>query len=375
MTFSTTQFLLILLVLIISILTAIAINQYLLSTTLGLYNKKDEIVQERWAAKPKPTIGGLSFFINFVLLSCCIFCFSPNNVPYSLILSLTIAAGFGYLDDCFQSLPFTKLIGQFIVSWVFLGSGFCINISDYDLLDSLFTVIWVVGIMNSINMLDNMDGVVASVSIISLGIALIIIADVRKVDLTNVLLIVGVIGSLVAFLFFNWKPAKIYMGDTGSQFLGAFLAWVGIQYFWIFRDGTTTGFQAHQFLVPALAFTVSLIDTTTVTIQRLARGVSPFVGGRDHTTHHLAYLGISDKNVVRILIGISLVSTFVVFLILEDLKYNHWNFYKTLAIIFYYVIIFSVIQYYYEVAKRKMLQRSISKQNVLTIEKLDEVSN
>jgi UDP-GlcNAc:undecaprenyl-phosphate/decaprenyl-phosphate GlcNAc-1-phosphate transferase len=364
--------LLIVLIFLISIITSFVINYKLLKEE-HLPDYMSQIEQIRWATNLKPKFGGFVLFFTFLLP--CVFTFVAQGVYLYLLFSLTIAYIFGFLDDYFYTTPFTKVIGQLMVSACFLLGGAIIQISDYQILNLIFTTIWVVGMMNSINMLDNMDGIVTSVSIITLGIALMIIAQSVSINLTDVILIVGTIGALIGFLFYNWNPAKIYMGDTGSQFLGAFLAWVSIQYFWTFRDSFEGGFQARQFLVPALAFIVPLMDTTTVTFRRLARKVSPFVGGRDHTTHHLAYLGISDKNVVRIMIAISLSAVFVIYQIVDDLKINKWNFFKTLAVVIYYLTIFFVIQYFYEVAKRKINStNSVEKQEVKDVERLDEVA-
>lgn len=354
----------IVLIFLISVGTSFMINLFLLKKKHFKINIS-RIGHVRWATNPKPTLGGYSFFFIFLLLF--VYIIFAQSFPFYLVISLTIAFTFGFLDDNFHTSPFTKMIGQLLVSICFIANDIAIIVSDYQLFNTVFTIFWVVGMMNSINMLDNMDGIVTSVCIITLGIALMIIAQSGNINLIDVILIVGIIGALIGFLFYNWNPAKIYMGDTGSQFLGAFLAWVSIQYFWSFRDSLEGGFQVRQFLIPALAFIVPLIDTTTVTFRRLARRVSPFVGGSDHTTHHLAYLGISDKNVVRIMIGISLSSVFVIYQIVEDLKINQWNFFKTLAVVIYYLTIFSVIQYFYEAAKQK--------KNSLNIVEQEEVKN
>jgi UDP-GlcNAc:undecaprenyl-phosphate/decaprenyl-phosphate GlcNAc-1-phosphate transferase len=364
--------LLIVLIFLISIITSFIVNYKLLKKELP-NNHISQIEQIRWATNLKPKFGGFTFFVTFLLL--CTFTVIAQGVYLYLVISLTIAFVFGFLDDFFLTSPFTKFIGQLMVSACFLLGGAIIQISDYQILNIIFTSIWIVGLMNSINMLDNMDGIVTSVSIITLGVALMIIAQSGVINLTDVIMIVGIIGALIGFLFYNWNPAKIYMGDTGSQFLGAFLAWVSIRYFWTFRDSFEGGFQARQFLVPALAFIVPLMDTTTVTFRRLARKVSPFVGGRDHTTHHLAYLGISDKNVVRIMIAISLSAVFVIYQIVGDLKIKQWNFYKSLAVVIYYLTIFFIIQYFYEMAKRRINStNSVEKQEIKNAERLDEVA-
>jgi UDP-GlcNAc:undecaprenyl-phosphate/decaprenyl-phosphate GlcNAc-1-phosphate transferase len=373
----------VLVTLLIGIVVSFFVNRFFLKNASS-FGKNKGGEQVRWAAAAKPPVGGMSFYATFIVLIISIgalFLFdkaqwSSNYLLLGLFVPITIGFFVGLADDSYNTSPLIKFAGQFFCGLFFILSGNYIHISGIDWFNYWFTMIWVVGMMNSINMLDNMDGIVSSVSIVSLGIALMIIAQSGSVNITDVILITGIIGSLIGFLFFNWNPAKIYMGDTGSQFLGAFLAWVSIQYFWTFRNEVEGGFQARQFLIPALAFIIPLIDTTTVTFRRLARKVSPFVGGRDHTTHHLAYLGIKDKNVVRIMIGISFVSAFVVYQIVEELKMNTWNLYKTLAVIVYYITVFSVIQYFYEVAKKKINKSSVTESSeTIKVERLDEVLN
>lgn len=366
---------------LVCIAISMMVNKYFLNNASS-FGKNKGGSQIRWATATKPPVGGMSFYGTFlaliVLIAILSFAeitsWSSNYLILGLFFPMTIGFFVGLADDSYNTSPLIKFGGQFLCGLFFIISGNYIHICDSEWVNYWFTMTWVVGMMNSINMLDNMDGIVTSVSIITLGIALMIIAQSGIVNLTNVILIVGTIGALIGFLFYNWNPAKIYMGDTGSQFLGAFLAWVSIQYFWTFRDSLEGGFQVRQFLIPALAFIVPLIDTTTVTFRRLARKVSPFIGGRDHTTHHLAYLGISDKNVVRIMLTISLSAVFVIYEITEELKLSQWNFYKTLAVIIYYLTIFFVIQYFYEIGKRKINNsKTVEEKNNYIIESLDEI--
>ena len=120
--------------------------------------------------------------------------------------------------------------------------------------------------------------------------------------------IIGVLASLIAFLPFNWNPAKIYMGDTGSQFLGVFLAGLGVELFWNHRVDYGGVFQVQQFMIPILVFAVPIMDTITVFLRRLIRKTSPFVGGRDHLAHHLVYCGFSEQQVAVVLFLLSIVS-------------------------------------------------------------------
>jgi len=129
------------------------------------------------------------------------------------------------------------------------------------------------------------------------------------IDSLDLLISVGIFGSLIAFLYFNWNPSKMYMGDTGSQFLGIFLAIIGIKYFWNDLDSVAGISVSKQILLVILGFILPIVDTTIVVINRLSKGKSPFIGGKDHTTHSLAHLGLSERQVAYTFIIISLIST------------------------------------------------------------------
>jgi UDP-GlcNAc:undecaprenyl-phosphate GlcNAc-1-phosphate transferase len=169
-------------------------------------------------------------------------------------------------------------------------------------------------------MLDNMDAITTSVSsTILLGAVLILFFNP---PFSGVLLIltIGVLASLLSFLYYIWNPSKMYMGDNGSQFLGAFLAIIGIQVFWNSPQMSDHS-NLYPFLLAFMAFIVPISDTSTVTINRLLRKQSPFIGGRDHTTHHLSYFGFSDRKVAWVLVTINLIFvSFSLFIILFPSK-------------------------------------------------------
>lgn len=141
------------------------------------------------------------------------------------------------------------------------------------------------------------------------------------------------------------------MGDTGSQFLGVFLASTSIMFFWGFKNyDSSEWLQIKQFVVPMLFFIVPLIDTTTVTIRRLMRKQSPFVGGKDHITHHLAYLGLSDRMVALVLISISLISMPLVSFIITGII--PWTFEVTIGAFVYFFLVFGIFQLLYNKGKK-----------------------
>lgn len=295
---------------------ALLINSILLRfvKTLGTKNQPGAVV--RWSEETKPAIGGLAFFIIF-LISICVYsvAFDPNHVFRSApILGLLIAGTMGFIlgltDDAYNTRPVLKFTVQVICGIILLVTGTKIEAFEYDMLNNILTVVWVIGIMNSINMLDNMDGISTSVT------GFIIIAALGYIILhggwmnVDFLVLIGLLASLVGFLFYNWNPSTMYMGDTGSQFLGVILGYVGINYCW--NAHTVAGETNAYFGIAALVlvFILPLSDTITVTINRLRRGQSPFVGGKDHTTHHLSYTGLTDRKVAIVYCIISSVAIF-----------------------------------------------------------------
>jgi UDP-GlcNAc:undecaprenyl-phosphate GlcNAc-1-phosphate transferase len=210
-------------------------------------------------------------------------------------------------------------------------------------LNYLITLFWVVGIMNSINMLDNMDAITTIVSInIALG-SIVLITAQSDFENMHLFVLVGVLSSLFAFLYYNWHPSKMYMGDTGSQFLGVFLAYMGITYFW--NDAYQTGvvIPSKQVITALLAFILPIIDTTVVVVKRISRRQSPFVGGKDHTTHCLAYIGLNDRTVASVFAVISFVSLCLIYFI--NIYVKEWSHVYTAAFSSYFLIMMGFFFY------------------------------
>ncbi len=326
--------------------------------TLGIRNQADGTII-RWGALSKPSVGGITFYILFLLsIACYSILFVPGKELYQIGfvgLLLACASGFiiGLADDAYDTKPLLKFGIQFLSGVILISAGIYINIFSSMILNYLITIIWVVGIMNSINMLDNMDGIT---TIVSIGIIVnTIYRIVHHNDITNMhlLVLMGVLASLIAFLKFNWHPSKMYMGDTGSQFLGVFLATMGIVYFW--NDPYTPGTIATGKLVTAtlMTFILPILDTTVVVINRLSKGQSPFVGGKDHTTHSLAYLGLSDRQVAWVFIALALCS-FSLNIMMEEFLIN-WS--HLLSTLFAAYFIFLLAFFFYTTRNKHVKSR------------------
>jgi len=345
---------------LISAFFSFLINWLFLKFSFNLGARTEgEMAQVRWSSNIKPAIGGISFFIVF-LISISVIGTLPRQTDYLLdkhligiIASTSLGFILGLADDAYNTNPLAKFILQLSCAFILIISDVYIKVSGSPAIDFIITIVWVIGLMNSINMLDNMDAITTTISMsIMAGLIAVISISMPALSTFYLVMLIGVFGALSGFLFFNWNPSRIIMGDTGSQFLGVFLASTSILFFWNFKDPDSTFFiQPKQFVVPMLLFIIPLIDTTTVTIRRLMRRQSPFVGGKDHITHHLAYLGFSDKLVAVTLICTSLISLGLVLVLL--LKVIEWTNWVTLAAFGYFGLVFIFFQLLYNLGAKK----------------------
>mgnify|MGYP003593112313 CR=1 FL=1 len=306
----------------------------------------------RWETKSKPAFGGISFYIIFLLSISVYSIFSEDKLLFhkqqflGLLVSTTLGFIVGLADDAYNTRPYLKFTAQLICGIILIATGTYITLFSNIYLNYALTLLWVVGIMNSINMLDNMDAITSLVSIFIILSALFVAYYIGKINTINFLIMLGVFASILGFLFYNWHPSKIYMGDTGSQFLGVLLSAMGILYFWNtpFNEGFLS--PTKQCILTAIIFIIPIVDTTTVVINRLAKGQSPFVGGRDHTTHHLSYMGLSDRKVALVLGGLAFISVMMCIYIVTS---STWTNTMMVFFIVYFLTIFGLL---YSTTKR-----------------------
>lgn len=317
------------------------IGKFLIQKSNPFKFKKSNQDGIRFGSQTKPIYGGVMLYLIFVFsvfFSLMISTDDPTiNHLFAFLLVGTIGFFIGLADDLVSPSPFFKFFGQSIVAFALIFLGITTQVSSNEIINAIVTYMWVIGIMNSINLLDNMDGISGSVSTLVLIAVLVLLLLSDSVNFPIVILLAGTIGALLGFLKFNWNPSRMYMGDNGSQFLGALLAIVGIMFFWNKAQVTEPNFY-KSFWVTFLAFIIPITDTTTVFINRIARGQSPFVGGRDHTTHHLFYLGFSVKQVGLIL---SFLTVFSLALSIYILKFvEEWTPMHSLVFGGYCIIVF-----------------------------------
>ena len=309
--------------------------------TLGIRGHEEAVV--RWSNVSKPSLGGISFYIVFLMSMICYSIFFnaddifKNSHTIGIIGATGLAFMMGLADDAYNTKPFLKFAIQVTCGLILISNGVYIEFFDTNIFNYILTVLWVVGIMNSINMLDNMDAITSSVSCFIISTVLFYMGIQNNSTNFDFILLLGVLASLIGFLFYNWHPSKIFMGDTGSQFLGIFLAYIGIKYLWNSKgiDGSID--NSRQIIVVILAFLLPLIDTIVVVINRILRKQSPFIGGKDHTTHNLSYLGFSDNQVAMIFIGLSVVS--LLFLIAIFSYITAWTSFHTILFFAYFMAV------------------------------------
>lgn len=314
--------------------------------TLGI--REQDPLMQRWSSDAKPAFGGIGFFILFLgcfALHGVLFPGQGSEVLRPELLGLLTATALGFLmglaDDAYNTRPILKFLVQVLCGVILIASGTRIELFAANSANNALTIFWVVGMMNSINMLDNMDGIATVVAMAILAAGIMVLVFVGPMDPAFMLLFVGSLAALGGFLFFNWYPSRMFMGDTGSQFLGVLLAFIGIRFFWNAHGVEAGAEPGRQVLGTLIVFLLPIVDTTVVTINRVMRGTSPFVGGRDHTTHHLGYAGFSDGQVALAFCGMSLVNLFLTFVIIRFIP--SWGSIHSVIFSAYVLVIFGTL--------------------------------
>jgi len=339
-----------------SIIFSFLINRLFLKfvRTLGMRNLNEPVI--RWGSTSKPAVGGFSFYFIFlmsIIVYSVFFDFNQvflNKQFVGILMATMLGFLLGLADDAYNTRPFLKFLTQVTCAVILMVTGTEITLSYVEPVNYLITIFWTVGIMNSLNMLDNMDGITSTVSISIILSALTVMVFHNEVNSVYFLIMLGVMAALFGFLYFNWHPSKMYMGDTGSQFLGVFLAAIGINYLWNAEPPSGDLISARNLLLPLIVFIMPIIDTTTVVINRVAKGRSPFVGGKDHTTHALAYLGLSDRQVAMVFWAMTLISLLLVVIMEKFL--SQWSHTYTAIFSIYFLSMFGIFFYAARYAQR-----------------------
>ncbi|MCL4868012.1 MAG: undecaprenyl/decaprenyl-phosphate alpha-N-acetylglucosaminyl 1-phosphate transferase [Anaerolineae bacterium] len=256
----------------------------------------DAPAQRKLHSTPMPLMGGVAIFggavVGLVLGVLQVRPFQSQEVQ-GILLACAVVALTGLVDDRIHLPAWAKFSGQIIGFIILIAFHVHVKLPLPLWLNYLITFVWVTGISNAINFLDNMDGLSAGISGVCASFIMLLGA------LNGQFLVAGlaaaVLGACLGFLRYNFKPAQIFMGDVGALFLGFLLAILGMQL--RFPENS----NAVTWMVPVLIMGVPIFDMSLVTFSRLRRGISPLTAGKDHTSHRLVDRGFSQREAVLIL--------------------------------------------------------------------------
>ena len=262
---------------------------------------------DRWHKKPTAMLGGIVIWLA-VVITILSFQFK-TTYGKQILLASTFLFLVGLVDDLIHIKPYQKLIGQILGSAYVVYYGLSLPWTGSVLLNMALAIFWLIGITNAINLLDNMDGLASGIAVIAAGF--LSLSFLTTGQFTEALLLLIFAAALLGFLVYNSNPASIFMGDCGSMFVGFFLASSALI--------NVSGGRSRSFLpvlaVPILVLFIPIFDTTFVTVLRKLSGRAASQGGRDHTSHRLVALGMSERKAVLMLYGFAALSGLLAILV------------------------------------------------------------
>lgn len=258
---------------------------------------KDE---RRMHNHPIPQIGGLAIFFGFVTATLIFGEISPSMIAMWIGGAVIVLTGM--IDDIRPLNPFAKLAGEIIAAGIAVWQGYTIEYIQlfgvyihFGFFTIPFTVLWIVGLTNAINLIDGLDGLSSGVSAICSATLLLI--TMMKGDYACAMIAAAIVGACLGFLPFNRNPAKIFMGDTGALFLGYTLSLLSIRGLFKFHT-------VMSFIIPLSIFGLPLFDTVFAFFRRILHGKSPFSSDKSHIHHRLIAMGFNQKESVRIIYAV-----------------------------------------------------------------------
>jgi UDP-GlcNAc:undecaprenyl-phosphate GlcNAc-1-phosphate transferase len=282
---------------IAEVFTCAAIISYLVMPFLRIIALKtgyfDNPENTKVHAHPTPLLGGLGIYFAFMIGAAIKLDIIQDHRLSAIMSGCAILLLVGLIDDKMGMMPEIKLLGQFLAAMVVIKSGIKIEFLQNYYLNIILTYLWIIGITNSFNLLDNMNGLSSGIA----AIAAIFFGVVMRGDdkLMTSLLCFSLAGACLGFLKHNFPKAKIFMGDAGSLIVGFALAALAILGSW------STRFLTTSLAMPIIILGYPIFDTALVIIMRTREGRSIFQGGRDHSSHRLALLGLKKKRAVLVI--------------------------------------------------------------------------
>ena len=255
--------------------------------------------EDRWHRGRIPLLGGVAI-VGAVLVVAVLLPPLPRQA-WTLLGGATVLSLAGLVDDLRPLNPQAKFLIQLVITSVLVTAGLQLSITGYAAVDQLITLVWLVGVSNAFNLLDNMDGLAAGIGLIAAAFRCYFF--LQDGNLAGAWLAGALAGALAGFLVFNFQPASVFMGDTGSLFIGLMVSGLNVMGPFPYQRGTVA-----VLLLPVLILMVPLFDTAFVTVARTLAGRSVAQGGRDHTSHRLVALGLSERGAVLSLWAMALAS-------------------------------------------------------------------
>jgi UDP-GlcNAc:undecaprenyl-phosphate GlcNAc-1-phosphate transferase len=275
---------------------------------------------ERWHESPTPTFGGVGIFAGFAAgaaLALAIGAVHAHGELWGIAGGCALLFAAGLADDIRHLSPLAKLAAQFAAAGIVLASGLRVEVIGNGVLATTVALLWLVGITNAFNLLDNMDGLAASLA--AIACAYFAVDAATEHPNRGVLVLSLALGAAcLGFLPLNLRPggnAAVFMGDSGSQLLGFALAAFALSSSW-----KVAGTTLATMLLPLLVLAIPILDTTLVTVVRLLERRPVSKGGKDHTSHRLVYYGLSQTQAVLLLslLGLALGATGIAYNVLGN---------------------------------------------------------
>jgi UDP-GlcNAc:undecaprenyl-phosphate GlcNAc-1-phosphate transferase len=254
----------------------------------GIVDRPDGQLKRQ--TEPVPYLGGLAVYLAFLIALALVFEFDRRVL--GLLLSGTLVLLLGLIDDLGVLSPAVKLAGQLVACWVLIKSDVMIHVVWLPPWAQVaLTILWLLTAANALNLMDIMDGLAPGVALTAC--VALVVATAANGDHVIPVMAAALAGSLLGFLPYNWRPARIYLGDSGSLFLGLMLGALSM-------TGKYTAYNRVGFVAPLLILGLPLFDTAFVSVVRIAKGSSPFRGSPDHFPLRLLRMGLSVPAVVAL---------------------------------------------------------------------------
>jgi UDP-GlcNAc:undecaprenyl-phosphate GlcNAc-1-phosphate transferase len=252
---------------------------------------------DRWHRRTVAMLGGIPVWLCTLLGVALTAGFSTDTIL--VVVGSTLLLALGLVDDVVQLKPNAKLSAEIVLACAVVACGYHLNWSDSPAINALVTIVWIAGITNAFNLLDNMDGLCAGVSVIA---AVAFCGSIGVGDASSFAYAAALAGATLGFLRYNFNPASVFLGDCGSLFLGSTFALLSLS-----KPAPGQRGLVSTLIVPVLILLLPIFDTTFVTISRKLSARAASQGGRDHTSHRLVALGFSERQASLVLYSLAAV--------------------------------------------------------------------